>query len=376
MNVALFGATDRELEDLLKAGGATVRQLGERELTHIGDLGGRVPDVLVLDLRDLNALPPGMADVKRRHPAMGVVVVARPDPVLMLEAMRAGITEWITDVRHDELQAAIERVAEKKSHAAAPGKVYAFLGAKGGVGTTTIVVNVASALNKLTNASTLVIDLHIAHGDAAVFMGTEPRFSIVDAIQNPQRLDKAFFRSLVTKTKAGPDLLASSDRSIIGPIDSRGIAAIIEFASRQYEHVLLDVPRSDSTVLDALDAVSRFTIVANQELATVRSASRLAATLRQRYGREKVGVVVSRYDKTADIAREDMSKAVGSAITHIFPSDYRLALEALNTGRPMVLENHTRLAASYVDFARSIGGVARPVPEEKSGLFDIFGKRR
>ncbi|HKY20082.1 MAG TPA: AAA family ATPase [Vicinamibacterales bacterium] len=379
INVALYGATDRELEESLRTIGVVSRSIGDRELGQMSEFGSRAADVLILDLRDQNALPVVLPDVKRRHPAMGVVIVAScQDPGLMLEAMRAGVTEWVTDLKNNGLQAALERVCDHRTVEGPAGKIFAFLGAKGGVGTTTLSVNIAAALSKMTAAKVLVIDLHLAHGDASLYLGVEPRFSIVDAIQNPHRLDPAFFRGLVAKTKAGPDLLASSDRPVVGPLEGRGVGAVIEFAAKQYQYVVLDVPRSDSMVLDALDSVSRFSIVANQELATVRSAGRISAALRQRYGRERVGIVLSRYDKAADIAREDLAKVVGGPVSHLFPSDYRLAVEALNVGRPLVLENHSRLAGSYVEYARVLSGIpAKAREEEKSGgLFERFGRRR
>ena len=380
INVVLLGSTDRQLEELLRAANVTVRTINAAELTQLAQSSSRLPDALVIDLRDVEGFPAAVADVKRRHPSLGVVIVAsRQDPAVMLEAMRAGVSEWITDLKQDELERAIERVADQHIAAGPAAKVFAFIGAKGGVGTTTIAVNIASALATVLSSRTLVADLHLAHGDASLFLGAEPRFSIVDAIQNPHRLDTAFFRSLVTKTKAGPDLLASSDRPVAGAIDPRGVSAVIEFAAKHYEYIVLDVARSDTAILDGLGAVSRITIVANQELATVRSASRIAATLRQRYGRDRVQIVVSRYDKTAEIAREDVAKAVGSSVNHFFPSDYRLAVQALNVGRPLVLENHSRLAGSYVDFARELAGVKKVQGEQEpksGGLFDMFGRRR
>ena len=74
---------------------------------------------------------------------------------------------------------------------------------------------------------------------------------------------------------------------------------------------MLDVPRSDAAVLDALEGVKQIVVVANQELATVRSASRMAATLRQRYGKDKLRVVISRADRLAEIGHEDVERAVG-----------------------------------------------------------------
>jgi pilus assembly protein CpaE len=233
-------------------------------------------------------------------------------------------------------------------------------------------------LVQLKKGSTLLVDLHLANGDAGVFLGAEPKFSIVDALENTHRLDDAFFRGLITKTKAGVDLLASSDRLMVTPPDARRIRTLLEYATRLHQYVVLDVPRADAAVLDALEGVSKIVVVANQELATVRSASRMASALRQRYGKDKVQVVVSREDRLADIGHEDVERAVGSKVRHSFPSDYRRALQALNKGRPVTLENHNELAGSFLRFARAISGIEseKKAADRSPALFGLFGGRK
>jgi pilus assembly protein CpaE len=242
------------------------------------------------------------------------------------------------------------------------GQVFAFLGAKGGVGTTTIGVNVATALAQREPGTVLLIDLHLAYGDAAIYLGTEPRFSVLDALENVHRLDRAFLSGLVGHARGGLVFLGSSDRASSRPVDPATVRALIEAAARHYRYVVLDVPRSDSVMLDVLEPASKIVIVANQELATVRAATRVAATLRQRYGKGRVSVVVSRFDKLADIGEGDVERVLGTPVAHTFPSNYRLALDALNAGRPVVLDNHNKLAAALTGFARSLV----TVPEEPS----------
>jgi len=141
---------------------------------------------------------------------------------------------------------------------------------------------------------------------------------------------------------------------------------------------VLDVPRSDAAALDALDQASRIVVVANQELATVRNASRIAAALRQRYGNDRVTVMVNRVDAHAEIGRDDVEKVVGTRVVHSVPSDYRTALRALNKGRPLALDNHNKLAASFRELAHDLAGVApaRPAAPESSGLFGLLKGRR
>ena len=376
-NLLLVGSTDRELDDALRTCGMRSAALAGSELATLAQPGAVQPDILVLDLRDQAHLPAALPLLKRQHPTTGVIIVAsRMDPSLLLEAMRAGVNEVVTDpVSVTELGAAISRLkAQRPVPAAASGQVFAFVGAKGGVGTTTVAVNVATALAKLQPKGTLMIDLHVANGDAAVFLGAEPRFSVVDALENTHRLDESFFRGLLVNTQSGVDLLCSSDRVTISAVDVRRVRTLIDFAAHHYHYVVLDVPRADAAVLDALELATRVVVVGNQELATVRSASRMANTLRQRYGKEKIVVVVSRSDRLAEIGHEDVERAVGAPVRHTFPSDYRRALKALNKGRPVTLENHNELSSSFVSFARSLAGVEK-AQSERPGLFGRFGKR-
>src|SRR5262245_29776125 len=294
--IELVGSTDRQLEDILRACGMIAAPMSGAELAAIAQPGRRQPDVLVLDLRGHAHLPAALPILKKNHPSTGVLIVAdRLEPALLLEAMRVGVTEVVAaPLVAADIEAAISRLAVQRSVTPDSGMALAFVGAKGGVGTTTVAVNVAATLARLVPGSTLLIDLHVSNGDAAVFLGAEPRFSIVDALENTHRLDEAFFKNVIVKTKAGVDLLASSERLMTSPLDVRRIRTLREMAERHYRYVILDTPRWDAAILDSLEGIRQVVVVANQELATVRSASRMAARLRQRYGHDKLTVVMSR----------------------------------------------------------------------------------
>jgi pilus assembly protein CpaE len=380
--ILLIGSTDRQLEDMLRSAGMQATGVPASHLKALAEPGAKQPDVLVLDVRGDGQLPPDLAALKRQHPATGVLIVApRVDPALLLEAMRSGVNEVVAaPLNAADIEAAIARMVSQRAVSADTGQIFAFLGAKGGVGTTTVAVNVAAALAKLEPQKTLMVDLHVTNGDVAVFLGAEPRFSIVDALENTHRLDEAFLRGLVVRTKSGVDLLSSSDRVASSPIDPRRIRTLLEFCARYYKYIVLDVPRSETAVLDALELAGRIIVVANQELATVRSASRMAVTLRQRYGKDKLSIVLSRADRLAEIGHEDVERAVGSTVKHTFPSDYRIALQALNKGRPITLDNHNALSSSLTRFARSLAGVDRTSqgqpPASGGSLFGMFSGRK
>lgn len=388
--VALVGS-DPRLEELLRACGARVRTISLGEFSALSDPAAKVPEVVVLDLRQHHEVPPAVAIVTRQHGTMGVVLVASSlEPALILSAMRAGVNECVTEpLTKGDLELALSRVLSR-TPARVAGDVFAFVGAKGGVGTTTLAVNVATLLARAARAGgrpdadgkarspVLVIDLHLACGDATVYLGVEPRFSIADAIQNLHRLDDAYMRGLIISSKAGPDVLASSDQPVLTPIDPASIRSLIDIAVGLYRYVVVDVPCADLALLHALSPASKIVVVTTQELAAVRSASRLAAVLRRRPGGSQMKLVVNRYALGSQIAIDDVERVTGLPAKHLIPSAYRVALEALNAGRPLVLENHSKLASSVAGLAKALSGLsAEPsLPPRETGLFGRFLPRR
>ena len=222
-------------------------------------------------------MPTALAQLKRHHPTTGVLLVAaKLDPALMLEAMRAGVNEFVTDARDGAGASGGDQAPDRQFRSRRRvARSSPFIGAKGGVGATTVAVNTASSLAKQSPESTLLVDLNAACGDAAVFLGAEPRFSVLDALENVGRLDAAFFSGLVVRTKGGLDLLGAAGRT-----SERGTSTAdpnphpAGFRQSDYQYTVLDVPRSDSAALDSLEMASKIVIVVNQELATVRNASR------------------------------------------------------------------------------------------------------
>ena len=372
--VTLVGAVDRKPEELLRAAGMHVSSVAESTLGMLASASAKQPDVLLVDLRQSPVVPPLVGLLRRNHPNTGVMIIAAAlDTALLVEAMRAGVTEVVAEpFTQEDLESAVNRVSAH-SVGVELGQVIGFIGAKGGVGTTTVAVNIATMLGPMSKPSkALLMDLHQSGGDAAVFMGVEPRFSVLDAIDNSHRLDQNFLKTLVTSVTGQTDLLASPERPSGGRLDIAKTRRVIELASSAYRHTVLDLPRADANVLDALEQLKAVYIVANQELATVRSATRVAAMLRERYGRDKVGVVLTRSDRQADIGHADVEKAVGLTVAHTFPSDYRIALQALNKGRPLALDNHNDLSASFKRFARELSGES---PDRESGRSTgLFGR--
>ncbi|MFB3855360.1 MAG: CpaE family protein [Vicinamibacterales bacterium] len=379
--VTVFTFNDRHIEELLRAARIEHVVVRESELTTLANRATPPDGVLIVDLRDRQSLPAGLVNLKRLHPGANVIIVTSTmDPTLMLEAMRAGVNECVSEpLKPADLETAISRLKERQK-APLAGLVFAFLGSRGGVGTTTVAVNVATELARSDKGSTLLVDLHAAFGDAALFLGAEPRFTLTDAVENANRLDEAFLRGLVVRTKGRPDVLASPPRTRLVPLDANGIRAVVEFAARVYRYVVLDLTLYDPAAPEVLALAAKILVVTNQELTSVRNAARIVGDLKGQYGKDRVAVVVNRADRNAEIGLEDVERAVGQKVEQVLASDYREAIKALNAGVPLTVNGSGRLAAGFRKLASSLASPG-PVPEapaerQRSSIFARFGGRR
>ena len=359
MSQVSFVSNDERLPEIFKGCGLKATRLTEAEARTLGKTAD-APAVLVLDVRPHHQLAPWVNDVQKKQPGLAIVVIVSTlDARFILEAMRAGIKECLPEpITPQALDEAIRRlvVGEQRERS---GQVVAFVGAKGGVGTTTLAVNTAAALAKTAGSAPLLIDLHVARGDAALLMGAEPRFSVLDAFENLHKVDESFLAGLTEKAQCGAHVLASTARPINVATSPTATRTLLELAARRYRITVLDVPRTDPAMLEALDPATVIAVVTSQELSAVRGAAAIVATLRQRYGSQRLRVVINRYDKNGPVSAKDIAKVVGEPVACQIPSDYRVAAEAINVGRPIVSEDG-RLAKALRAAAAELVNVGKP----------------
>ncbi len=352
MQVIVVGSADNKIASLLKQPGRTVLSLDEPAAAQRKPASG---DVFVLDARTLEHLPPFVASMTREASGCGFILVCSTlAPTLMLEGMRAGIRECVPEPLDPvELEAAVSRVAAGRDRW--PGlRVHR---RQGGRGDDDDGGERGHRVEPGGPRRTLLMDLHMSTGDAGLFLGEEPRFSVADAIENVHRLDEGFLRSLVVRSKLHLDLLASADSPSRGRSRADGSGRSSSSPSGTTA-IRCSTSRARSRQPSRRwSPTTWIVIVANQELATVKNAGRMAASLRLRYGKERVVVAVARHDGSAGIGRADIERAIGVKVKYVLPSDYRRAVEALNSGQPVSLGNHCALAGSFRQIARDLAGL-------------------
>jgi pilus assembly protein CpaE len=336
---------------------------------------GSHPDVAVVDLRADAAS--GMAAIERlraTHASMAIFAVAlAAEPDLILGSMRAGANEffpWTTGGQtqasrsmEESFHGAVRKTAARREAANAstrqPCVSHVFLGAKGGAGTTTVSVNCAVELARLSKRPTIIVDLKPCLGEVALFLGVRPRFTVLDAIESLHKLDKEFLKELVSKHKSGLDILAGSEQfDRPNAQDAGAIEELLRVLGRTYDHIVIDAGNIiNSFVVATLYTADTVFLIANPDVPSIRNAQRLVDRVRQLgAGAERVKIILNRTSDQNLIAPKQIETALGYGIHHAFTSDYRTVSTALNSGVPLALVNQSELASQFNSFTRQLLG--------------------
>jgi pilus assembly protein CpaE len=353
--------TDDELfrksaADLLRSGTVPISISGDTGSTH-----GVQADLIVVDGRNQHAY--ALSEIERLRiasPSVSIFMVAvEANPELILQAMRAGANEFFGWPASDNtFQEAITRVTARRNAAggAKPrATTVAFIGAKGGSGTTTVGVNCAVELARLSKRPTMIVDLKAGLGEVTLFLGVRSRYSLLDAIDNLHRLDSEFLKELVIKHKSGLEILAGSDHfDRPGASDATAIEQVMRLLAQQYEYIVIDAgSQLNHTTTTALYMADTIYLVANPDVPSVRNAQRLLDRIGQLGAcGERVRILLNRAAEPYPIPPDQIEHALGRPIDHMFPSDYRTVSTALNSGVPLALTGNSDIAAQFDGFTR------------------------
>jgi pilus assembly protein CpaE len=344
-------------------------------------------DLAFVDIR--GDAPGGLGAIERLragHPGVAIFAIAQTtEPDLILQSMRAGANEFFMwPVPEEPFHAAVRRAAARResSHTGAqqPSQTLVFFGAKGGAGTTTVGVNTAVEVCRLTKRPTLILDLKPCFGEVALFLGMRPRFTVLDAIDNLHRLDKDFLRELVGKHKSELEILAGSEQADRpSAADAGAIEELFRVLGRAYDYVIVDAGNAiNSCSIGALYAADTLFVVVTPDVPSVRNAQRLIERVRQLgVGGERVRILLNR-GGAPGVTASQIETALGYPIHHTFPSDYGTVSSALNSGVPLALSNGSEMSAQFGRFSRAITSPddsqdAAPTEKKKSALsFSFF----
>ncbi len=313
---------------------------------------------LIVDLSgDTEASLKTLEKVKQAAPDLYVIASNyHADGETVIWALRSGANDFLTQpLKRTEFREAIGRLERAPRRAASGesklGKVYTFVGTKGGVGTTALATNFASILAQ-RKQSTVLIDLDWTGNDVAMQLGATPQYTLMEVAENLNRMDQTLFEGFVTRDPLGFFLVGPPDsfehRTTFTEHMFREFAT---FLVEKYDSIVVDGGRTiaDEVVLGACQVSATVFLVTTQEFPSIRNAQRyIGYMMRMGFSAEQIKVVVNRYQKKPSVnyaSLEQIQQTLNQPVFYGIP-DSPSMLAAVNRARPVVAD---RQAAPELD---------------------------
>ena len=315
------------------------------------------------------------------QPDTKVVVIGHlNDVVLYRELIRQGVSEYLVAPLH-QMQV-IETIAGlfQNPKSAPLGKVIAFVGAKGGVGSSTIAHNTAWMMSKRYATETVITDLDLAFGTAGLNFNQDVSNGIYDALGQPDRLDATLIERLLTKLGDKLSLLSGPggvDREI--NIEANAIETILNAMRGSVPCIVVDVPNMWAPWIKfTLMHADQVVITATPELASLRNTKNLVDLLKTSRPNDlppKLILNQMGVPKRPEIPAADFGKAVGVEVTCVIPYDAQTFGTAQSNGQ-MILEvaAKTKASEALANFVQILAGTDKPAKRQGKISIPFFEK--
>lgn len=338
-------------------------------------------DVVIIDLDSDPECALGLVESVCVDGSTNVIVYsAKPDPDLLLRCMRAGareflplpispamMTEALMRVSARRLEMPTQKTTKRDRTSLARGKLLLFMSGKGGAGVTTLACSLGVSLAQEFGQRTLLIDLTLPLGDAALNLGLRSTYSTVNALENFHRLDASLLSNLLVQHPSGLYVLAAPSEMTTSRFNNDAVFKLLRIACQEFDYVVVD-GGSRLEVQDAymIDETATIYLVTQIGISELRNSNRLIKQLLVEGG-PKLEVVVNRFDSGSnEIDEAQIRSALTLPIQWKIPNDYAAVRRMQNLGSP-INGKDSDIARAIRQMGESVCGLAL-APKKKRRL--------
>ncbi len=346
------------------------------------DAAESLPDVVFLDLsRDPEGYFSFGVQLRRIRPSVKLVACSSspaPNHQLLLEAMRSGVQDFLPKpVSLEALNEILSRFTQESEtkDRSSLEKVIVVMGSKGGVGATTVAVNLGVQLSTCTQKRIALLDFARPLGNVHLLLDLHAKFGIRDAVENMDRLDGHFFSGLLTRHKTKLEILCGA----MQPEEWQTIAVpplerIVNVAQSTFDIVLVDIGSQFSSEWSQVLRMARMILlIAEANVPALWTLERRLLALKG-FGIEpdRARIIINRWHKGDDEALKSVQKDINRPVFACLPNDFRKASEAENMGTPIQLNHNNVLSNRYRQIACQLAGIDGNAVAKKGSLGGLF----
>lgn len=305
-------------------------------------------DVLVYELgtstaADFDVVQAEMRTIHARHL---LLVSDNPSQDALMAAIRLGAKEFLPlPLERNRIHAALDRIRKieaERTEDVLPrqARIINILGSKGGVGTTTIAVNLAVELaGREEQNSVALVDMNTLFGDIPLFLDLQTKFHWGEITKNIDRMDDIFMGKVMERHPSGIQILTSPGylNGHIAPTP-KTIENILGVMQRMFDFIVIDAGQStNDTCLKIIQMASDVLLVSTLSLPCLSNTNKLLQSYTNLgyAGRDKLKVLVNRYLKKSELSPAEAKEGIGQDLFWVIPNDYSSTMSAINQGKPL-----------------------------------------
>jgi pilus assembly protein CpaE len=341
-----------------------------------------IPDIILIDDNpECGDLFSRIKTIKSHFPQVTLFVVSdNKNHQHIITAMKAGASEFLVEpVLEETLHNAIDEVRAKLANAGrlAQGRIYSFISAKGGVGSTVLAVNTAAALGMDKKTAVALVDMSFQSGDASVLLDIVPQNTIMEICTNMHRLDISLLRGVMSNHSTGINFLpAPLDPEDSEDINSEHIASILNLTRKLYDHVVLDCGSMhvNDCSIEAFKQSDKVFIVTDMSVPSIRNTVRLCKLIRK-FGisLDKIEIIINRFIKGGALSLAEVEKNFDKPVYWLIPNDFSDVVSSINRGVPLIkLSPGAPFSKNVIDFIKKFQGILND--QDFRGIRGTFGK--
>lgn len=347
-----------------------------------GEAPARRPDVLIAEIpyeRGANGEGWSCSAIEQLARAMPNTAIFATGPSVsadfVIQVIRAGALEFLPrPVERQDLVAALDKVTRFRWGAVLErrARVISVFSTKGGLGVTTLATNLAVCLAARGRGETLLVDMDTRQSDIVTFLNLRPKYSVLDALENIDRMDESFLRGLLIKHASGLWVLPGPSGIERIQFTAEQVQAGLAIIRSHFDHVVLDLRHDvDPGTVAALEASDPIFFLTSLNVSALRAgAAGLAAFRQLGLDLQKVKIVVMREGAPEDVTFKQAREVLGLPIYWKTPSDYPAVVSSINSGQPVVTASpRSKVAKNLRQLAEMVpngSGAGAEVPAKPS----------
>ena len=351
--------------DLRNAFNSIIRSVEGFEIISPG--GNRIPDLLIIEIDEAEFDSKNLETILNKNPGLNVFLTAQAiEPEILLQAMRLGIKDFFPQPLDQKLvSGALDRIKRQKQESVVTkpqknGQILSIFGSKGGVGTTTVAVNLAVSLSQQDSPkSVALLDMNTLFGEIPLFLEISPQFHWGEITKNIDRLDNTFLMNILSVHSSGIHILPSPAylNGHVRPTPEI-MVNLLSLMKEMFDFVIVDAGQSTGdTSLKVLEISDKLLLITILSLPCLANTSKLMKSLIDLgyIVDDRIKVILNRHMKNSEITLQDAEAGLNKELFWIIPNDYGTTMSAINKGKPLSkISANAPITRNFQDLANTL----------------------